>query len=644
MLSDDGGFKGKKMDRRKTDRRNDRATDMLVIDFESFLKKLWQRKALIGIFTVLVMLPCAVFVYLKPHNYKATAGLVLENERLNIAGFEDAFPSQKLESSDIDTQVKTLSSPSLARETIKITTGKYPSYESLREFLKSLSISTEGKSRLVTVSYVTKNPFDAAAIVNTHVKEFVELQSSNRHEKIIAMNAWMEDQIKILKKSNQKKIEDIQKFKNESGIVLPQNSQALIERQISDLTAEISPIETRKLLLQAKLQTSQNNFTETKTSEVINDLKLQVSLAKQELASLKAKFGLNHPSYIAAKNRYYQAQADLFSENDMVGESIKADLDAIIEQETMLRKRLEDLNNQADGLRGKQNILESMESESSAERLLLDSFVSRSQEIKSQISLERPDARIESKAEIPTDTNGIPKSILVCIFAAFSLLCGILFTTILELIDRGIEHEDDVRTHLNTNLASILPKIENSSNTSILSKPAYFEGMRRLYTSISFKKDVQTILFTSVRNKEGKSTTALAFARYLSSISVPVAIINANRFSGAMNDNSQSDQHNHNDGIYFVSIENMKENSIDLLSSGKITNILKELKDKYRYILIDCSSTDTSSDAEFISPHVDEIIIVTEWSKTPKGLLKKSISSLRQHAKNSPSILINKRA
>ena len=184
----------------------------------------------------------------------------------------------------------------------------------------------------------------AAKAINAHVATLIDYQTKSKKEQIGAVNEWLTQQIEALKADSQKKSQEMQKFRTESGIVPGKNSQELIYQQISDLTEQLVPIETEKLSLQARAEAmksagSKEGVPELLESSVISNLKAEASAARQDLKALGAQYGTNHPEYQAAQKRVNQVNADLGRETANIKGSAQLQLQAITKQEELLRAR-----------------------------------------------------------------------------------------------------------------------------------------------------------------------------------------------------------------------------------------------------------------------------------------------------------------
>ncbi len=663
------------MDRRQLDRRLNTNRDLYVLDIEALLKTLCRRKALLVAFMLMVLVPAVLFVMFRPNYYVAQASVILEDQDLNLTDFKEALPTQTLDDMTIETQVKVIESPTLAHETLDVLAKdeKAPAiaiaaakaegrYDALKTFLKNLSVFSEGKSRVISIAYKSEDPYEASKIANTHTQQYIDFQIRSKKEKIALINEWITKQVAALREDSQKTSAKIQEFRKDSGIILGKNSQALILQQIEDLTEQLVPIETQKLNLQSRAA-AKGSTSEIVDSALISELKGQVSDAKQQLQSLSATYGPSHPEVMAAQQRVKQVSADLARETGTIKSSVKTELAAVTEQEQLIRDRLESLSKEMDDLRDKSILLESMEAEETANRTLLENFLTRSEELKSQLAYDSGDVRVSALAEVPTHPVGVSKTILFLLAGVFSVVFAVGMVLVLELVDRGIEDADDIKKVLNLRLLGTLPKVRNPLGEIGNNKRSdYVEELKRIYMIMAQKKGPQSVLLTASRSGEGKTTVSMALSRYLASIGTRVVVIDANTTSPSIAaiaevpatpgfadlmagaEDLSKTVHKDDGGLAIIPAGNQDRYGIDILSaSERFRKLIETLKTQYDFIIVDCAPVLNTTDAEIIAGHVDQVVLVVEWAKAPKKYLNKVAGTLRQFAKETPSVILNKR-
>ncbi len=669
------------MDRRKTDRRNNQNTEIYIPDIADILKILNKRKFIIIFIMALPLFLTALFLKTKPSIYQATSSVILEAQNVNLADFNDILQSTKFDNLTVPTQIEVITSTSMIKKTIsdlklmmdknnKIiiayeTTNNNLATLTVKDFLKRLNVNQQGTSRVIHISFEAQNAGIAAKIVNTHTRNYVfsQVQAKKAHAEKI--NRWIFEQIESLKEESLSKSQAVQKFKSENGMVHGLNSQDLIYQQISDIAKQLSPIETKELDLKSRVDLMKNGNTGSITavieSDLIQRLKTRSSDISQKLKSLKADFGENHPDVVSTKEELRQVRADINREIANIRKSIENELETTKNQKQLLNEKLEELQDKADNLQSRQIELQSLEFSESASKKQLDNFFARSEEIKSQIDFTRSDINIVSEADVPNEPKGSKKVIILAAVLFLSAALAFALVLILEIMSKGISRKDDVKRLLNISLLGTLPK-EKAPLTCILNKKRsiYTEEMKRIYIHLSSKEPCQTILFTSARNYEGKTITAVAFAYFLKSIGKNVLIIDANTVKpdisnlantqkepgfyellsqkNTLKEVTTTDKH----GVNIIPSGSNVEQTSELLLSDTFTSHTKVLKQTYDHIIIDTAPANETSDAEAFARHCDQAVILCTWQKTPVSLLKEVTESLRSMSPNPPSVILNK--
>ncbi|PZQ45622.1 MAG: hypothetical protein DI551_06855 [Micavibrio aeruginosavorus] len=665
------------MDRRATDRRTQTGNEPFVFNIEDILKIFWRRKALLLGFMLMVIIPGAAYIFTKPEIYRANATAIIEEQSISLTDFRNLIPSMKFDDLTLDTQVNLVQSPGLIEKTVKDIKAlpaedkkmfTKETQESLEDMgpgfvAGNLFVAPVGKSRVISLAFKSEDPYLSAKIANIHMGNFIDYNMATKRQQMSNISDWLTQQIERLREDSLAKSQKIQEFRNESGIIMGKNSQELVYQQITDLTTQLVPIETQKMNLQARADAMANKggVPELLESNAVSDLKGQLSSAKQELKSLSAKFGTSHPDYIAAKRRVEQISSDLGRETANVKTSVQSQLETITQQETFLRDRIEELNKQVDQLRDKEITLESLESDLESNQKLLSTYAEMLGEIKTQMELNRPDIRALSQAEVPLFPSGTSPMILMAMVVIFAGAFAVGAVIVLELIDRGIEDVKDVQKILNLRLLGVLPKTKSPlGDITGKKRSAYTEELKRVYLTLSSKNQPQTILVTATKSGEGKSTVALSLAQYLASIRAKVVLIDANTSSPSLATLAGTSAvpgfaelligaadyskaiHRTDGSLPVIPAGNQKDYPVDILASDAFTKMLETLKSQYDYVIIDCAPVFNTTDAEVISRLVDQVILIVEWSKTPKKKLKHVANVLRQFSKDVPNVILNK--
>jgi len=672
-----------KMDRRKTDRRNiPNNTDIYIPDLTEIMRILYKRKLLIAVITIAPILLTVLYLKFMPNKYQATTSIIIEDQNINMAEFQDILEGMKFDNLTVPTQVNVINSSDLLRQTIETlhlqensegeltlpsdntqsTTAK--EYDLIKKFQENLKVGQQGTSRIIDISFTSSDPEVAAIIANAHAKQYMYSLTQQKKQQAESLDKWLSEKIIQLKRETLEKSKAVQQFRVESGMVLGRNSQELVYQQITDIASQLSPIEAKELDLKARMETLSapaSQITEVVESDLIQKLKSSLSETSQKLQSLRSDYGPNHPEVISLHKQVAQITSDIQRETANIKKSIFNELNTVTMQKKLLNEKLSLLQKQADSFEEKQITMQSLQIEESASRKSLDNFLARSEEIKSRIDFTRPNARIVSPANVPGEPLKSKKILILMAMAILSGLVAICVVFALELVDNGIEDKDQIKKLLNLKLLASLPEEHDPlARIDDKERSSYLEEIKRIYIHISSNPNTKSILFTSAQKGEGKSMVVIAIAKYLNSIGKNVLVIDADTINPKIADliflpnkpgfyELMAHEKTLNDvivksksGFHCIPSGDKNPYVSDLLLSGRFNDPLAKVCESYDFVLIDSSPAPEVSDVEVLCGLVDEVVLVTAWAKTPRKHIKNASEIIRQFSKNAPSIILNK--
>lgn len=171
------------------------------------------------------------------------------------------------------------------------------------------------------------------------------------------------------------------------------------------------------------------------------------------------------------------------------------------------------------------------------------------------------------------------------------------------------------------------------------------ESYRSLRTNIefsSFDDELKTIVVTSAKPEEGKTTTAVNMAVAFAQAGKNVVLIDADLRKPSIhhifNKHNQGGlsnliaqkhlliemiQETHIDNLSVITSGPVPPNPSEMLSSHYFTEILDELKARYSIIIIDSAPALTVTDAQIVAAKCDGVILVVNPGKTKRNALVK---------------------
>lgn len=196
-------------------------------------------------------------------------------------------------------------------------------------------------------------------------------------------------------------------------------------------------------------------------------------------------------------------------------------------------------------------------------------------------------------------------------------------------------------------------------------KSLIIESFKALRTNINFlsvDKKVRSIVITSARPLEGKSTIAINLANIIARTQKQVLLIDGDlrkptihKYTNLMNkkgftnvlmgnlDESEAIQFIKNlDNLSILTSGPIPPNPSELLQSNRMEELVKKMYEKYDMIIFDSPPIELVTDATILSTKVDGTILVCKAGKTKVEDLKKAKDLLVNVNANILGVIINK--
>jgi succinoglycan biosynthesis transport protein ExoP len=295
-----------------------------------------------------------------------------------------------------------------------------------------------------------------------------------------------------------------------------------------------------------------------------------------------------------------------------------------------------------------------LQREADTNRTLYDGLLQRYKEIGVAGGISTNNISIIDRADTPQRPSK-PKPLLNLAAAALAGLgLGILLALVCELLDESIAAPEDLETKLGIPTLGSVPKLpKGEMPLAALEDPrsAFSEAYYSVRTALQFSTingAPSSLVVTSSRPSEGKSTTALAIARNFARVTPRVLLVDGDMRNPSLHrlvsvDNSKGlsnvltghlriqDAVAQTDtpSLHFIPCGPLPPNPAELLAGDRLKRFLDEALQLYDMVVIDGPPVLGLADAPTLAAAVAGTIFVIESRGTRRGLARTAIQRLR---------------
>ncbi|NYJ09985.1 uncharacterized protein involved in exopolysaccharide biosynthesis/Mrp family chromosome partitioning ATPase [Rhizobium leguminosarum] len=311
-------------------------------------------------------------------------------------------------------------------------------------FVERLQVYQVPGSRVIGISFTSKDPKLAAAIPNAMANVYLSTQSGAKLDSNSEATRWLEPEIDGLRRKVSEAEKKVAEYRTSHGLLQTNGTTTFPAQQLNDISAELTRVRGDKANAEARAQAVRNALSSGEASDTLPDimssqaiqrLKATESGLQSQISDLQTSLLNNHP-------RLKSLRAQLADIRTQIRQETQKILTSIENESKVADLRASELERQSDTVQansaraGEDEVgLNALEREATAQRQLLETYLVRYREAASRAdSNSSPaDARIVSKAIEPVDPY-FPKVVPIVVVAAVAtLILSAIVTMLAEL-------------------------------------------------------------------------------------------------------------------------------------------------------------------------------------------------------------------
>ncbi|MDQ0562055.1 uncharacterized protein involved in exopolysaccharide biosynthesis/Mrp family chromosome partitioning ATPase [Rhizobium mesoamericanum] len=297
-------------------------------------------------------------------------------------------------------------------------------------FTERLQVYQVPGSRVIGITFTSRDPKLAATIPNAMAAVYLATQSGAKLDSNSEATRWLEPEIENLRQKVNDAEQKVAEYRAAHGLLPTNSGSNFATQQLNDISAELTRVRADRANAEARAQSVQNALASGEPSDTLQDIMSSQSLQRlkgtesalqSQISDLQTSLLNNHP-------RLKSLRAQLSDIKIQIRQETQKILASIENEAKVAAVRQKELEQQADKLKansaqaGEDEVgLNALTREATAQRQLLETYLSRYREAASRADKNSSpaDARIVSKAIQPVDPY-FPKVLPIVIVATLA--------------------------------------------------------------------------------------------------------------------------------------------------------------------------------------------------------------------------------
>jgi succinoglycan biosynthesis transport protein ExoP len=664
------------------------------------------KQALIRRWPMLLLVTAAVFalgvtgVFMMTPKYTPQARVRLDPTRNPLADSTNGGADQPLPPEVVETELTMLSSMDLARTVVRqlnldqnpLFTDKLDKSSGPKltpdervtavadELLRRLSVQREKLSFILDIRYTSTSATWAARIANAFAENYIQYRTSNKANTAQRQADFFQQRLDALGRQVNSAAAAAAQYRAQAGMVTDLSGNVvgtITDEQISPLSSQLASAQATAAADHAKLAAARaqiasgglDSVAAVLDSKVIGDLRAQRAEVQRSVEEVQARYGDKHPESIRVHDQLDALDSQIDAEANRVVNSLKSTVSADDASVASLRAAMSGLRAQQAANTRAGVMADSLQREATTKRASYDKLSGlslNSTEAAKNNSIAQ--AEIVEHAEVLTTPTWPKKPLMIALAFVVALAVGTGAISVQELMSAGLSSVDDVERRLGTKVLTAVPMLPKRVRPAdmLLERPTslFSESMRIARAAIlgvNAEAPPQIIAITSALPSEGKTTTALAFARTLAINNAHTLLIECDVRRAAMNPMVGTPQKtaglvevlhgeiSADEAIQPGDVPNLDHllvrepyfSSENLFGDEAIRDLLKTMRGRYQHIVLDLPPLVGLADGRFLAVLADAVAVVVRWNVTPADAVSSAVGWLREDGSNMIGVIFS---
>lgn len=532
-----------------------------------------------------------------------------------------------------------------------------------------------GLTDVVRVGFSSSDPLEAQKIDNALIEAYLARQVTDKVNMVAKANDELTASVDKLREDALTSAAAAEQYKNSHSILSPQGA-SMVEAEIATLNQQIAQAHADRVQREAQINASMaaggknadgSDMAAALNSDTIRELRRQEADISAQVAQLSTQFKSDYPETKRAQAQLNDVRGQIRGELTRIRSSLNAQVKAAEQREDSLVASRKQAQDTLDANNGARVSLVSLELKADAAKKTFEGYLNRASELAAARTVQQPDAMVNYKAAVASDTPS-PNMRLIMAAAAFLALLGAAVAIILpEYWSRRFRSSSDVELGIGLPLAATLPDITSLGQTRRLRGPAApaislmtdrftafaesFRNLRAFLALLDPTEPSKVIALTSSVPREGKSITSLCLAEIMAQAGESVVVVDCDLRRRGLT-SLVSEAANAKVGIVEAVKKNLPLNEVlvldprsgawvlpvsqhegvpeDLFSTKQADSLFRLLAQRFDHVILDTPPLLGVADSRILATKADKVLFIVHWNKTPMSAVQAAADILQQ--------------
>lgn len=415
--------------------------------------------------------------------------------------------------------------------------------EIVERYFSKLNVYQVGTSRVIAIEFSSYDPVLARDAANRIADLYLQEQREARLASTDRAADWLSNQIDSLRERVAESEAKVEEYRSQNGL-LEGTGATLQTQQITELNSQLSAARAAKAEAEARAASLERatggSDSDASASAVVNSPLIQALRTsevqlKREISEMAAQLLPTHPRMVQKQAELADLEAQIRAEIGKVLASVRNEAEVAAAREASLQRDMAQLESRRVVSDRDQIQLRALEREATANRGVLENFLTRYTEISSRgtMAVQEANARVISRATLPENPSFPQKTPMLVLAGLVSIFGGLLAVFVADLMDHKIRHLNDIEKVSGVPVLASVPTVSMPQDEAMRNPMgAYAESIRAIQTGLGIVpagrgRRGRIIAVTSTSRGEGRTTTSVALARSMAQSGLRVLLIDA---------------------------------------------------------------------------------------------------------------------